>query len=190
VKRNSRPRRKVALLFVAFVISAGVLGALILRKYKLSRIKTSPPPPQAQQAGTVLATLFFASPDGEGLVREAREIEACLDPAECADEVLEELINGPVGDMSPTLPATAAIHSVRLNGETVLVDLSKEFVEGLPAGSHAEMMAVYSMVDSLSFNFPRIKNVKFLQEGKDMDSLGHLDLREPLSADFTLEMKN
>jgi hypothetical protein len=179
----------MALLFVAFVISAGILGALILRKYELSRIKTSTPL-QAQQAGTVLATLFFASPDGEGLVREAREIESCLDPAECAEEVLGELINGPVGDMSPTLPATAAIHSVRVDGETALVDFGKELIEGLPAGSHAEMMAVYSVIDSLAFNFPRIQKVKFLLEGKDMDSLGHLDLREPLSADFTLEKKN
>jgi hypothetical protein len=171
------------------VISAGILGTLILRKYELSRIKTSPPP-QAQQAGTIVATLFFASPDGDGLVREAREVEACLDPAECAEEVLGELINGPVGDMSPTLPATAAIHSVRIDGETALVDFGKEFIEGLQVGSHAEMMAVYSVVDSLAFNFPQIKQVKFLLEGKDMESLGHLDLREPLAADFTLEKKN
>ena len=176
----------MALLFVAFVVSATVIGTLIMRKYRMSRLKPTPPP-QAQEAGILLVTLFFASPDGAGLVREAREIDACSDPAECAEEVMDELINGPVGEMSPTLPPSATIRSVRLDGETALVDLGKEFAAGLPGGSNAEMMAVYSVIDSLSFNFPRIKRVKFLLEGANAASLGQLDLREPLSADFTLE---
>ena len=96
----------------------------MLRKYRHSRLKSAPPP-QAQEAGTLLVTLFFASPDGSGLVREAREIDACAEPAECAGEVVEELINGPVGDVSPTLPAQAAMISVRLEGETALVDFAR-----------------------------------------------------------------
>jgi hypothetical protein len=188
VKRGIRQRRRVTLLFMAFVISAAVLGTLILRKYRMSRMKPLPPP-QAQEAGVVMVTLFFASPDGEGLVREAREIDACADPAECAEEVVEELVNGPVGDMSSTLPPAAIIRSVRVDGETALVDFGKEFAAGLPGGSHGEMTAIYSVVDSLAFNFPRIKRVKFLQEGEPIASLGHLDLTEPLAPDFTLEKK-
>jgi hypothetical protein len=176
----------MALLFVAFVICAAVLGTRIMRKYAMSRMKPSPPP-QEQEAGSLLVTLFFASPDGTGLVREAREIDACADPTECAEEVMDELVNGPVGDTSPTLPPNATVRSVRIDGETALVDLGKGFAEGFPGGSNAEMMAVYSVVDSLSFNFPRIKRVQFLVEGANTDSLGHLDLREPLAPDFTLE---
>ncbi|HEX8960779.1 MAG TPA: GerMN domain-containing protein [Geobacteraceae bacterium] len=188
MKRSTGPRRRMALLFVAFVICAAVLGTRIMRKYEMSRMKPAPPP-QEQEAGALLVTLFFASPDGAGLVREAREIDACTDPAECAEEVMDELVNGPVGDMSPTLPPTATVHSVRLEGDTALVDFGKEFTEGLPTGSNAEMMAAYSVIDSLTFNFPRIKRVRFLVEGANIDSLGHLDLRAPLAPDFTLEKK-
>lgn len=178
----------MALLLLAFAVSATVLGALILRKYETSRM-TAATPLQAPEAATLLVTLFFASPDGEGLVREAREIDACTDPAECAEEVVEELVNGPVGDISPTLPPATTVRSVRLEGDTALVDFGREFAEGLPGGSHGEMAAVYSVVDSLAFNFPRIKKVKFLVEGNPA-SLGHLDLREPLAADFSLEKNN
>lgn len=178
----------MALIFIAFAICAAVIGALILRKYEMSRMKPAPPP-QAQEAGKLLVTLFFASPDGEGLMREAREIDACSDPSECAEEIVAELINGPVGEMSPTLPPTATIRSVRVDGETALVDFGKEFAEGLPGGSHGEMTAIYSVVDSLAFNFPRIKKVKFLLEGEAVASLGHLDLSTPLTPDFTLEKK-
>jgi len=173
-------------LLLAFLICAGLLVLLFLRKYEMSHMRP-PPPPQQQEAGTLVVTLFFASPDDQGLVREAREIDACSDPAACAEEVIEELINGPVGELSPTIPATTAIHSVRLEGETALVDLTRQFAEGLPGGSHSEIMAVYSVVDSLAFNFPHIKKVKFLLEGADASLLGHLDLSSPLVPDFTLE---
>ena len=174
-------------LLIAFVISAVVLGTLIYRKYETSGLKATPPQPQEE--GMLLVTLFFSSPDGTGLVREAREVDACTDPKVCAEEILEELINGPVGDMSPTLPPTATFRSVRVEGDTATVDFGKEFSDGLPAGSNAEIMAVYSVIDSLAFNFPGIKKVKFLQEGEAIRTLGQLDLAAPLTPDFTLEKK-
>ena len=177
----------MTLLLIAFVVSAVVLGLLIYRKYELSRLKIAPPQPQ--EAGMLLVTLFFASPDGSGLVREVREIDACSGPTACAEEILEELINGPVGDMSPTLPTNATFRSVRVDNETATVDFGKEFTDSLPAGSNAEMMAVYSVIDSLAFNFPGIKKVKFLLEGVSMDALSHLDLSSPLPPDFSLEKK-
>ena len=188
VKKTGGSRRRMALLVAAFLLTAIVLGALMLRKYRHSRLKSAPPP-QAEEAGTRLVTLFFAVPDGTGLVREAREIDACSEPAECAEEIIGELINGPVGDVSPTLPPRAALISVRMEGETALVDFAKEFPEGLAGGSYSEMMAVYSVVDTLTFNVPRIKAVKFLLGGQSVESLGHLDLSAPLPPDFTLEKK-
>ena len=187
MKRSSRSRKRKTLLLIVFLISAVILGALIYRKYEMSRLK--PAPPQPQESGTLIVALFFASPDGAGLVREAREIDACSDPTMCAEEVLEELINGPVGDTSPTLPPAATLRSVRVDGETATVDFGKEFAEGLSAGSNAEMIAVYSVIDSLAFNFPRIKKVKFLFEGESAKTLGHLDLSTPLTPDFSLEKK-
>lgn len=165
-----------------------VLGALIYRKYEMSRLR--PAPPQPREAGALLVALFFAAPDGSGLVREAREIDACLDPAECAEEVLEELINGPVGEKSPTLPPMTTFRSVRVEGDTATVDFGKELAEGLPAGSNAEMAALYSVIDSLAFNFPSIKKVKFLLEGESIKTLGQLDLSAPLPPDFSLEKKH
>jgi spore germination protein GerM len=174
-------------LLIAFLISAVILGTLIYRKYETSGLK--PAPPQPKEEGMLLVTLLFSSPDGAGLVREAREIDACSDPTVCAEEVLEELINGPVGETSPTLPPTATVRSVRVEGDTATVDFGKDFSEGLPAGSNAEMMAVYSVIDSLAFNVPGIRKVKFLREGENFGTLGQLDLAAPLPPDFTLEKK-
>jgi hypothetical protein len=52
------------------------------------------------------------------------------------------------------------------------------------------MTAVYSIVNTIAVNFPRIKLVKLMHNGKDLETLeGHLDLREPLAPDFTLEKR-
>ena len=45
------------------------------------------------------------------------------------------------------------------------------------------MMTVYSVVNSLTLNFPEIKGVQFLVEGKEIETIaGHLSLRQPISS--------
>jgi sporulation and spore germination protein len=185
--RRSNALRRKTLLFIAFIVSAAILGALLFRKYEKSRGVPSVPPP-AKEAGTIYVTLFFADPSGKGLRREVREIDACDGPAQCGEVVIDELLNGPIGELAPTLPASFSVRTVQVEGATAVIDLEKGSAEGLPEGSSAEMTAVYSIVDSLAFNFPQIRNVKFLVEGAALPTLkGHLDLREPLVPDFGLE---
>ncbi len=189
MRKNNRPRREWMVLFIAFLVCAGVLGALFLKKYD-ERGRQPAIPPHPRQEGTLMVTLFFASPDGSMLMREGREIDACGDAADCVESVVEELINGPRGELSPTLPDNASVQSVQVNGDLAEIDLGEDTVKGIPGGSHAEMTAVYSIVDSIAVNFPGIKQVKFLFDGKPAETLkGHLDLREPLQPDFTLEKK-
>jgi spore germination protein GerM len=189
VRKNNRPRRELTVLFIAFIVFAAVLGALMLKKYAVRR-QQPVAAPHPQQGGTFLVTLFFASPDGAGLVREGREIDPCVDSARCVEAVVGELINGPLGDLAPTLPAATSIHAVQVNGDLAQIDLGEEMIKGLPGGSNAEMEAVYSIVDSIAVNFPRIKQVKLMVNGKAVETLnGHLDLRGPLTPDFTLEKK-
>lgn len=189
VKKNNRPLQDRPLLIIAFIVCAMVLGALMLKKYE-SRHRKPVAPPQTHQQGTLLVTLFFASPAGENLEREGREIDPCEGPDRCIEAVVYELINGPMGNLAPTLPPSTTLHGVRVEGDTALLEMGEEIGTGLPGGSNSEMLAVFSIVDTIAVNFPQIKRVKLLINGKTVETLkGHLDLREPLSPDFTLEKK-
>jgi hypothetical protein len=43
------------------------------------------------------------------------------------------------------------------------------------------MMTVYSIVNSLALNFPQIKRVQILIDGKPIESIaGHLSLKQPI----------
>jgi hypothetical protein len=185
---NIRRRRIRMVLFLAFLVAATILGALMLQKYQ-GRGRLPSTPSQPQEEGTVRVSLFFASLDGDGLVREGSEIDSCgNDLSVCIQATIDKLISGPLGDLAPTLPPATVIHNVRVLGDTAYLDFGSGLVDGLPEGSSAEMTAVYSITDTIAFNFPRIKKVKFLLDGHDMESLkGHLDLRKPVQPDFGME---
>ncbi len=185
---TTRRRRVKSTLLIAFTMVALILGSLMLQKY-LSRQQPPVAPVQPQPAGTVSVSLFFASPDGEGLVRESREIDSCgSDLSECIQSSVEELVNGPMGDLAPTLPDAVILNDVQVNGDLAVVDFGKGLADGLPGGSSSEMTAVYSIVDTITFNFPQIRKVKILLDGHEVESLkGHLDLRMPLEPNYQLE---
>jgi spore germination protein GerM len=189
---RTRPKKHFyarTVLLVAFLAAAVVLGSLMLQKY-LARHETTQGPVLPKPAGTVPVTLFFSAPDGSGFVREAREIEGSCntDISPCIRAILEELANGPLGDLAPTIPQNSSFRSIQIQGDTAVIDLGTPLVENLPKGSSAEMTAVYSMVNTIAFNFPTIKKVQFLVEGQNVSTLeGHLSLGKPLEPDFQRE---
>ena len=185
MKKNTSNAKGI--LLVAFLLFAVVVGALVFKKYQTATRKVEPPP-QAAPAGTVVVTLFFASEDGAGLVREGREMEIEESVEDRIESLVDELISGPLGNHAPTLPPNAKVLGVRLKGSLAEIDFGPELQAGIPPGSSAEMVAVYSIIDTVTVNFPQIKEVQFLVSGAAPETLeGHLDLRTPLSPDFNLE---
>ncbi|MDA8414235.1 MAG: GerMN domain-containing protein [Desulfobacteraceae bacterium] len=178
-------RRKIGIsLLIPFAIVALVFGTLIWKKMQRSH-EPHPVPQVNQPAATRMGVLFFVA-DGTRLAREARELPLCADTETCVKAVLDELFNGPVGPLDEALPEGAALNSVRLEGDLAVVDVSKAFVTDLPVGSSAEMLAVYSIIDTVCFNYPQIAKVRITVEGAAAN-LNHLDLREPLPPDYSLE---
>jgi len=183
---GQRKRINISLL-IPFLVVALVFGVLIRQKYQASR--EVPPVPQIQQpTGPSTAVLFFVS-DGSRLAREARQLEPCDGTAACVKIVLDELFNGPVGDLDEALPEAASLRDVRIEGDTAIVEVSRGFADELPTGSSAEMLAVYSIVNTICANFPQIARVKLTIEGVDKAALPHLDISEPLLPDYTLEQE-
>jgi spore germination protein GerM len=176
----------IGVIAFSFLLLAIFLGTLLFKKYESA--KTPPPPASAQKEGYVTVTLFFASMDGDGLVREGREIEPCDEMSECLEEILEQLINGPVTDSAPVLPLTGMFNSVKLDGNTARVDFAPELLDALPAGSNSELYAAYSVINSICYNYPQVQQVLFTVDGKPMETLkGHIDISRAMAPDFSLE---
>jgi len=180
-------RKKVNIsLLIPFLVIALFFGVMIREKYRSSHIlpdKTVIQPP----IGKRTAVLFFVT-DGTRLAREARELDPCDDVDACMKDLLEELVKGPVGEFDDPLPEGTVINSVRVIGEMAEVYLNRTFAEAMPSGSSAEMLAVYSIVDTVATNFPQIARVKLSVDGDSKTLLHHLDLSDPIPPDYTLEL--
>lgn len=185
MKNSKSPKRGVWVIVLAFLLLAVFIGALLFRKHERAM---TPPSAAPQNSGLKTVTLFFAAQSGDGLVREGREIEPCDELSVCFEEILEEIINGPLGDLAPVLPLTGMFNSVGLDGDTARVDFAQELLDGLPSGSSSELYAAYSVVNSICFNYPQVQQVVFTVDGKPLATLkGHLDISRPILPDYSLE---
>jgi spore germination protein GerM len=145
-------------------------------------------PGQADAERRIRVRLYFEAPDREGLLPEEREVAFSSDLARQLRIVVEELVRGSTTGLLATLPPETRVLEVFVEARGVAyVDLSAEAGSGLPGGSRAEMLTVYSLVNTLVTNFPAVSRVQILLNDQLARSLGgHVDLSRPLPPDMTL----
>jgi len=136
---------------------------------------------------TINVKLFFQGADRPGLVMEERTVPFSSELGTQLKSVVSELVQGSKSGLGATLPPETKVLEVFVSAKGVAyVDLSKEAAQGT-AGSHDELLSVYSIVNSLAVNFPAVKRVQILVEDRPAETLaGHVDLSRPLTADMTL----
>ena len=130
-----------------------------------------------------VVTLFFSEEEGEYLVGEKREIPKRDRVEEEARETIAELIRGPQGAFIPTVPSRAKLLTLQIDAQGLAkVNFDQTLSREHPGGSSAEMLTLYSIVNSLTLNFPQIKRVQILIDGKAVESIaGHISLKHPVS---------
>lgn len=148
------------------------------------------PPPEMPEGGVLeeemgrgiqSVTLVFADRAATGMVEERREIAVPQDRAGRAKRILNELAAGPTESGVRTLPYGTRVLSVFFDEQGgVFVDLSRELVDNHPGGSTGELFTISSVVQTLAANFPDIESVRFLVEGREVETIaGHIDASVP-----------
>jgi spore germination protein GerM len=146
------------------------------------------PAPAAAPQRSINVKLFFQAADRPGLLIEERPVAFSTDLSRQIKAVVEELVAGSKSGLLPTLaPGTRVLEVFVTARGVAYVSLSKEAAQATGEGSEAELVTVYSIVNSLTVNFPAIKRVQILLEDKPAPTLwGHVDLTRPLPPDMTL----
>jgi len=185
----------LGLVLLLAVVSATALkwSSLLVRSFPSSAEEA--PAPEKPKDGeaprvekTINVKLFFQAPDRTGLAIEERAVSFSPDLSQQIKKVVDELIQGPRQGLLATMPPATKVLEVFVTRRGIAyVDLSKEVREQQPGGSEAELITVYSVVDTLTASFPAVKKVQILVDDKPAPTLaGHVDLTRPLSADMTL----
>jgi len=125
--------------------------------------------------------LFFADTTGRRLSLERREVTGD-NREDLLKRVVEELIKGPADeDRTRTLPEVTLVRAVYAREQTVWVDLGGAVQDEHPGGAWTEVLAVYSIVNTLTENFTDVSNVQLLLNGRESETFaGHVDISKPL----------
>jgi len=166
----------VFLLVLVFIFFKGGGQEKVKQAAGISASESAPE--QEQPRETKIVTLFFLSEEDSLLHPELRQIVTGPSGVQEAEQVVTELIKGSdKGYLSPLPPETKLRQLFITKDGVAYVDFSKEFMENHPSGSSAELATVYSIVNSLTYNFKPIKKVFILVEGGEKETLGgHISL--------------
>jgi len=126
----------------------------------------------------IRVTLYLLSDSGMALAPEDREIALADSVQEQAKQVIRELLAGSRTGLGSPLPQGVQLRELFITPQGLaFVDLSQELISNHIGGSSAEELTVYSLSNTLIANFPAVKRVQFLVEGREVPTLaGHLDL--------------
>lgn len=174
-------------LFTTAVIIL-ILGA-VYAAYRYGEAKRAPGvpvPEEALEAAKILPQtrqidLYFTDEASRRLSIERREVTG-ENREDLIRKVMEELIRGPVDSgRLRTLPETVQVRTVYFKDGTVWVDMDSSVRDEHPGGTWTEVLAVYSVVNTLAENFSDVQQVQVLIEGSESDTLaGHVDISKPL----------
>ena len=146
---------------------------------------TSKPVLSAPQ--TKMMDLFFSDITGRRLSLERREVTGD-NREDLLKNVVEELIKGPIDENRVrTLPESVLVRAVFEREKTVWVDLGGAVSDEHPGGAWTEVLAVYSLVNTLTENFTDVSYVQLLINGRESETFaGHVDISTPLASRIQL----
>jgi spore germination protein GerM len=196
-KGRKKSRKKGGIgKFLVFLIIVGV-GLFLAYHFRqeimdfLTLLSVKKPEKKIAVKEKKVVTLFFSEEEGEYLVGEKREIPKRERVEEEARETVVELIKGPKGNLIPALPPQTKLLTLEMDQNGVAkVNFDQTLSKEHPGGSSAEMLTLYSIVNSLTLNFPQIKRVQILIDGKVVESIaGHISLKQPVSFNASIVKK-
>jgi spore germination protein GerM len=180
-----RERPPTAPIIIGLLL-VGAVAAVLWFGHPVPNPNLEPPAPPVYPPGTQRVTLklYFASLDGLALGPEPRQV---LQPPQVCDqmaEALRELIAGPASEhLARVLPEGTTLRQVFLTPQgTVFVNFGPEIAQKHPGGVGAELLSVYGVVETLERNFPQVRQVAIMVDGKELTTLaGHVEINQPLA---------
>ncbi len=116
-------------------------------------------------------------PGGAALSPQSTTVRRQPDTQSPAREVLTALLADPRSLRSPVLAGVKLRAFFLDSAGTAFVDVVSQSSSGVKASAWEELLGIYSFVNTLTQNFEEIRQVRFLLEGREAQTLaGHIDL--------------
>jgi hypothetical protein len=132
--------------------------------------------------------LYFLDEHHRFLKAEERTLARQDSVVERAKSIVHALLQGPEGELVPTVPAEAKLLSLFVTENGIAyVDFDRAISDKHPGGSLSELFTIFSVVNTLALNIPEVEAVKILIEGREAKTLaGHVDIRFSFRPDILM----
>ena len=184
-------------LTVGFVITLGLFVDVVGRIQSMVQEKepegnpfTPPAAPLYEQTDPPMTVKLFFPGMQEDIILsgEDQTIFRSAELANRARQILQKLLEGPkTARLYPSLPKDTKLQEVFIDGMGLAyVDFSSPISANHPGGMLNEQATVYSIVNSLTYNLPEIRQVKILVGGAEKETLAGHCLLLPLGMDLSI----
>jgi Sporulation and spore germination len=184
-------------LAVGFVITLGMFVDVVGRIQTMVQEKepegnpfTPPVPPLYEQDDPpMMVKIFFPGMQDDIILSgEDQTIRRSAELANRARQILQKVLEGPKTPiLYPSLPKDTKLQEVFIDeAGMAYVDFSAPISSNHPGGMVNEQATVYSIVNSLTYNLPEIRQVKILVGGAEKETLAGHCLLLPLGMDLSI----
>lgn len=165
-------KKSILIILLIIIIIATIITFVLVRKGKnTDNNKMQEYTPQEEMSDDeirkTIISLYYKNIETNSLIAEAR----CIDVKQLYKDPYTYLINlliaGPESDkLESAIPEGTKVNSCKLNGSTVYVDLSKEFIDNAASGTEEESLIIYSITNTLT-ELNEVTSVKILINGEE-----------------------
>ncbi|MEL7058516.1 MAG: GerMN domain-containing protein [Acidobacteriota bacterium] len=175
----------ITFALVVLIVAGVVALAMHLRSERPAPTELdgpSAPSAQSDERGVFEGSLYFPGAGGR-LFTERRELPDGT-TQELVGAMIEALLAGPASGstLRAPLPEGTSVGSVFAMDDLVYLDLRTPEGEPPPSfGSKRELLAVYSLVDTVALNVDGVEGVVLMWNGRQQPTFaGHVDTTRPL----------
>ena len=131
-----------------------------------------------EQLRNTIVSLYYINNETGELEIESRLVDAKILLNNPYKELLNIWLQGANSEnLKSGCSKNVKINNVELNGDCVILDLSKEFIEEYEGNSGEELNVIYSIVNTLT-ELTEVNCVKILIDGQENQYLGGINLSE------------
>ena len=157
----------IIILIILFIL---IVGFFIYKKNNNKKTNIEEYIPEQEiteeQLRTTIITLYFLDKETLELVPEARQIDAKELINNAPEYLINLLIEGPKNEnLIKLIPENTKINNTEINGDTLFLDLSEEFINEQNLGQNQELLIVKSIVNTVT-ELNEINKVVFLINGE------------------------
>ena len=159
---------KIILIILSVALIIGLISFIF---YKNSRKEIKEYAPEEEiseeQVRETIVSLYFRNKTTKSIEPEARLIDVKKLISNPYEILINLLIQGPKNEnLEKTIPEGTILRNAKIEGETLIINFSKEFVDNHTNGKEIEEQTIKSIVSTMT-ELNEINSIKILIEGEE-----------------------